>query len=118
MTIAACARYWPTCAPDLPTDAKADATRRRMTFVPLPVLQVDNEPRVRDGYISLDTRGHARTLKTQREVSVCRENVIASARPCTPVPPQNLHGKEGVDGSSPSEGLTKVSAQRSLSCQK
>ena len=29
--------------------------------------------------------------------------MIASARPCTPVPPLNLHGKEGVDGSSPSE---------------
>jgi hypothetical protein len=29
--------------------------------------------------------------------------VIASARPCPPVPPLNLHGKEGVDGSSPSE---------------
>ena len=36
--------------------------------------------------------------------------MIASARPWTPVPPQNLHGKEGVDGSSPSEGLHKSSA--------
>jgi hypothetical protein len=61
-------------------------------------------PRVRDGYIRLGTRGHARTLKTQPKGSVCRENVIASARPCPPVPPTNLHGKEGVDGSSPSEG--------------
>jgi len=29
----------------------------------------------------------------------------ASVRPCAPVPPQNFHGKEGVDGSSPSEGF-------------
>jgi hypothetical protein len=34
--------------------------------------------------------------------------VIASARPCPPVPPHNLHGKEGVDGSSPSEGFAKA----------
>ncbi len=31
--------------------------------------------------------------------------MIASARPCPPVPPVNLHGKEGVSGSSPEEGL-------------
>ena len=34
--------------------------------------------------------------------------MIARARPCPPVPPQNLHGKEGVDGSSPSEGFGKA----------
>ena len=28
-----------------------------------------------------------------------------TARPCPPIPPLNLHGKEGVDGSSPSEGF-------------
>jgi hypothetical protein len=33
--------------------------------------------------------------------------VIASGRPCPPIPPLNLHGKEGVDGSSPSEGFLK-----------
>ncbi len=69
-------------------------------------------PRVRDGYIRLGTRGHARTLKTQPKGPVCRENVIASARPCPPVPPTNLHGKEGVDGSSPSEGFSKRPAYR------
>ena len=31
----------------------------------------------------------------------------AGDRACTPLPPQNLHGKEGVDGSSPSEGSAK-----------
>jgi hypothetical protein len=56
----------------------------------------------------LGTRGHER-LKAQREVPICRKNVIVSAQLCTPVPPLNLHGKEGVSGSSPSEGL-----QRSL----
>ena len=33
--------------------------------------------------------------------------MIASARPCTPILPGNLHGKEGLDGSSPSEGSAK-----------
>jgi hypothetical protein len=33
-------------------------------------------------------------------------------RACTRVTPSNLHGKEGVDGSSPSEGLLKVPANR------
>jgi hypothetical protein len=31
--------------------------------------------------------------------------VIASVRPCPPVPPSNLHGKEAVPGSSPGGGL-------------
>jgi hypothetical protein len=31
--------------------------------------------------------------------------MVEHARLWTPVPPLNLHGKEGVDGSSPSEGL-------------
>jgi hypothetical protein len=33
--------------------------------------------------------------------------VLANDGTCTPVPPPNLHGKEGVDGSSPSEGSAK-----------
>jgi hypothetical protein len=31
--------------------------------------------------------------------------VIANDRACPRLPPLNLHGKEGVDGSSPSEGF-------------
>ena len=34
----------------------------------------------------------------------------ASARACTRLRPRNFHGKEGVDGSSPSEGLHEVPA--------
>jgi hypothetical protein len=69
------------------------------------VLKTDNTPRVRDGYISESTRGHARALPTHRERLICRTNVPANARACTPLPPLDFHGKEGVDGSSPSEGL-------------
>ena len=38
--------------------------------------------------------------------------MLANARACPLLPPQNLHGKEGVDGSSPSEGLPKVPVNR------
>ena len=71
----------------------------------LSVYLIANAPRVRDGYISSSTSGHARALTAQREGPICREDVVASAHACPRVPPQNLHGKEGVDGSSPSEGL-------------
>ena len=72
--------------------------------MPLLVLQTENAPRVRDGYVSLSTYGHGRALPRRAERPICRTNVIASDRACTPLPPQNFHGKEGVDGSSPSEG--------------
>jgi hypothetical protein len=39
------------------------------------------------------------------ECSICRTNVIADDWACTPLPRQNFHGKEGVPGSSPGEGL-------------
>jgi len=34
---------------------------------------------------------------------MCRTNVLANDQQCTRFPPLDLHGKEGVDGSSPSE---------------
>jgi hypothetical protein len=71
------------------------------------VLRTDNKPRVRDGYISKSTLGHARAMPTHHELPACRTNVLVNARACTRVPPQSLHGKEGVDGSSPSEGFRK-----------
>ena len=33
--------------------------------------------------------------------------MIVNALACPLLPPQDLHGKEGVDGSSPSEGLNE-----------
>jgi hypothetical protein len=76
-----------------------------LAFNALSVLRIDNITRVRDGYNRLSTRGHARTSATQSDLPICRENVPADALPCPPLPTQNLNGKEGVDGSSPSEGL-------------
>src|SRR5829696_5188574 len=74
-----------------------------LTFVAC--SRTDNEPRVRDGYASLGTCGHARALATQAE-EICRTNLPARDRTCTPLPPQNFHGKEGVGGSSRPGGLT------------
>ena len=66
----------------------------------------NNVPRVRDGYITPSAGGHTRALlATRLRGPICRTNVLANDRTCTPLPPQNLHGKEGVDGSSPSEGF-------------
>jgi hypothetical protein len=42
---------------------------------------------------------------------ICRDtNCVASDRTCTPVTAPIFHGKEGVDGSSPSEGFAEVPA--------
>jgi hypothetical protein len=47
---------------------------------------------------------------------ICRKNCVASDRACTRVTLRNLHGKEGVDGSSPSEGLHKCPANATFLC--
>ena len=94
----------PRQAPTGEADRRRENLDQWHSSLQLLVSQTDNERRVRDGYISLSTRGHTRARPTRHEGPICRKNVIASARPCPPVPPQNLHGKEGVDGSSPSEG--------------
>jgi len=52
---------------------------------------------------------HARVMFRRLILLVCGAFVPAATRAYPRVPPQNLNGKEGVDGSSPSEGfiLTK-----------
>ena len=40
-------------------------------------------------------------------MKICRDKAVAGDRACPPIPPLNFHGKEGVDGSSPSEGFRK-----------
>jgi hypothetical protein len=66
--------------------------------------------RVRDGYARSSTNDHAQALPTRTERLLSRTNALANDRACTPLPPLDLHGKEGVDGSSPSEGLYKSPA--------
>jgi hypothetical protein len=59
----------------------------------------------RDANIRATTRVHARVTYRHLIPQVCGTFVAVNARACPRFPPQNLHGKEGVDGSSPSEGL-------------
>jgi hypothetical protein len=47
------------------------------------VLKTDNEPRVSGTAFVVAFGG-----------PICRKNVTTRARPCPPVPPLNLHGKE------------------------
>ena len=84
------------------------------------------------GSISAERRGknRSRTLRCsscQRDVSVrqlrfCSRYAAASAAELTPADARGrpaslpLDGKEGVDGSSPSEGLRKGSANAGLFC--
>jgi hypothetical protein len=61
--------------------------------------------RTQNGHIRNDTRVVSRRISTACNSRICRKKRVASDRACTRVMPRNLHGKEGVDGSSPSEGL-------------
>ena len=81
----------------------------------LSLFRIGNVARVRGGYASETTVGHARALPTHPYRQICRTNVSANDRACTRLPPQNLHGKEGVDGSSPSEGFDIKSLQIGMS---
>src|SRR6266545_714750 len=74
------------------------------------VAQPSNIRRTQNGHIRNDTRDASRRTSSARTGRICRRNCVASDRACTRVTPRNLHGKEGADGSSPSEGLDKVPA--------
>ena len=69
------------------------------------VVDCVNSPRVRDGYANPLTRGHLRARATCLKRPTCRQIVYASNLRCPRLPSRDLHGKEGVDGSSPSEGF-------------
>jgi hypothetical protein len=71
-----------------------------------------NNARTQNGHIRNDTRDVSRRISSPSNSRICRRNCVGSDRACTRVTPRNLHGKEGVDGSSPSEGSHKVPANR------
>jgi hypothetical protein len=60
-------------------------------------------------------RGHPRPLPAYGVSPISRTNVLVDVRACTRVPRMDLHGKEGVDGSSPSEGFDEMPANRHFS---
>jgi hypothetical protein len=68
------------------------------------VVKFSNTPRTQDGHIRNDTRDVSRRTPSVPTKPNCRRKCVPSDRACTRVTPGNLHGKEGVDGSSPSEG--------------
>ena len=77
-----------------------------------PVVESANSARTQNGHIRNDTRDVSRRISGVAFRPICRKNCVASDRACTRVTPQNFHGKEGVDGSSPLEGLPKVPVNR------
>jgi hypothetical protein len=72
------------------------------------VAKIADEPCERDANISPSTRVHARVTPPRQIPSVCGAFVTAKARQCPRVPLLAQDGKEGVDGSSPSEGSAKA----------
>src|SRR5437667_12601078 len=84
-----------------------DQPYARSTFS---VVGTDNKPRTQNGHIRNDTRDVSRRISGPSNGAICRRMCVASDRACTRVTLRNLHGKEGVDGSSPSEGLQKYPA--------
>ncbi len=63
-----------------------------------------------------DTRDVSRRITRAANLSICRRKCRASDRACTRLTLPNLHGKEGVYGSSPSEGFVKTLQNGSFSC--
>jgi len=55
--------------------------------------------------MGLTTRVTARPRAEPLMVAVCGENLDWEGHSCPPLPPPNLNGKEGVNGSSPLEGF-------------
>ena len=74
------------------------------------VVALGTRARTQNGHIRNDTRDVPRRISSACNSAICRKKYVASDRACTRVTLQNFHGKEGVDGSSPSEGLINVPA--------
>jgi hypothetical protein len=73
-----------------------------------------NDARTQNGHIRNDTRDASRRTCRAWDTAICRTNCVASDRACTRVTRPNFHGKEGVDGSSPSEGFRRNPANRAI----
>jgi len=105
----------PRVAPDEEVGVQPRRRRRlRRTRPALSVVTWSNSPRTQNGHIRNDTRDASRRTASVGIQPICRRNRVASDRACTRGTFRNLHGKEGVDGSSTSEGFDKVPAIRTL----
>jgi hypothetical protein len=72
------------------------------------VVLLGTRARTQNGHIRNDTRDVSRRMFPACNRAICRRKCVARDRACTRVTPRNLHGKEGIDGSSPSEGSAKA----------
>ena len=79
------------------------------------VVRSDDGERTQNGHIRNDTHDVSRRISTAFNSSICRRKCVASDRACKPLPALHFYGKEGVDGSSPSEGLREVPANGDFS---
>jgi hypothetical protein len=66
----------------------------------------------RDANINASTSVHTRARSRRLIPEVCGAFVAAVTRPCPCIPARFQDGKEGVDGSSPSEGSAKAPHRR------
>jgi hypothetical protein len=78
------------------------------------VVSIVNASRTQNGHIRNATRDVSRRSPNPSSGPICSRNCAADDRACTRVMLPNFHGKEGVDGSSPSEGLQD--ARKSAPC--
>ena len=76
------------------------------------VVLIGTTTRTQNGHIRNDTRDVSRRTDGAPNTLISRRKCAASDRACTRVTPSNLHSKEGVDGSSPSEALQKPRKSR------
>jgi ketosteroid isomerase-like protein len=68
-----------------------------------------------NGHSRNDTRDVSRRIVTAANGPISRRNCVARDRACPRVSLPNLHGKEGIDASSPSEGSAKSAGDRRFS---
>ncbi len=77
-----------------------------------PVVHMDAGSCERGANIGASTRVHTRVTPLRQIPSVCGAFVAAETRPCPQFPALAQDGKEGVDGSSPSEGFAEFPAKQ------
>jgi hypothetical protein len=99
-------RARPPCRSQPPSSYPRPSARR------VDVARASNEPRTQNGHIRNDTRDASRRLAVGGTRAICRRKCVARDRACTRVTLPNLHGKEGVSGSSPEEGSDQHRAVR------
>jgi len=90
---------WPARGPNV--DWTIGSTMRRRRRSKTSVAKADDGARTQNGHVRNDTRDASRRIVGASFSAICRRNCVED-------------GKEGVDGSSPSEGFAVLAAQPSF----